>query len=479
MKELHLAVPIRNISAPGYNDDASIKTDTRAMSVATALFFMVGFLTCLNDVIIPHLKSIFELNYAEALLVQFAFFTSYFVFSYPGGALVDKYGYKKTMVVGLLVMAVGAAGFIPAAHFALFPVFLVALIVLAAGMTVVQVAVNPYVTVIGPAATASSRLNLAQAFNSVGTFIAPFIGGILILKGAAAAATPERLKSMSDVARQAYRAEQASTVRMPYIAIALTLVLIAIALAAIKLKPQKGMTDLTQDFRPGAFAEAFSKPDTIWNHPWLLFGAMGIFTYVGAEVAIGSLLVNYMGLPQIAGLRDSTAANFLMVYWGGAMLGRFAGSAALTKFKTGVLLGGAALVAFVLVVVSMRSHYTGGVWIHPMHVASWDWNLYVPQSLPMFALLAVGFCNSIMFPSIFTLGIQDLGPLTSKGSSLMIAAIVGGAILPLATGALADRIGLQTSFLIPAICYLYIAAFGIAAIRRPAGSDTLLPLEPL
>ncbi len=246
-----MAVPIRNISAPGYNDDASIKTDTRAMSVATALFFMVGFLTCLNDVIIPHLKSIFELNYAEALLVQFAFFTSYFVFSYPGGALVDKYGYKKTMVVGLLVMAVGAAGFIPAAHFALFPVFLVALIVLAAGMTVVQVAVNPYVTVIGPAATASSRLNLAQAFNSVGTFIAPFIGGILILKGAAAAATPERLKSMSDVARQAYRAEQASTVRMPYIAIALTLVLIAIALAAIKLKPQKGMTDLTQDFRPG------------------------------------------------------------------------------------------------------------------------------------------------------------------------------------------------------------------------------------
>ena len=198
-----MAVPVKNVSAPGFTDEFQVRTDTRAMSVATALFFMVGFLTCLNDIIIPHLKSIFELNYAEVLTVQFAFFTSYFVFSYPGGKLVDNYGYKKTMVFGLLVMALGAAGFIPAAHFALFPVFLCALIVLAAGMTVVQVAVNPYVTVIGPPATASSRLNLAQAFNSVGTFIAPFFGSQLILATAPATVTPERLHSMTDVARQA------------------------------------------------------------------------------------------------------------------------------------------------------------------------------------------------------------------------------------------------------------------------------------
>ena len=450
-----MAVPLRNVSAPGFASDTAVKTDTRAMSVATALFFMVGFLTCLNDIVIPHLKAIFELNYAEALLVQFAFFSSYFVFSYPGGKLVERIGYKKAMVIGLLVMATGAAGFLPAAYFALFPVFLAALIVLAAGMTVVQVAVNPYVTVIGPAATASSRLNLAQAFNSVGTFIAPFLGGLLIL-GGATQLTPERMHSLSSAALQTYREMQADTVRLPYIVIAVTLVLLAVALAAIKLKPQTGHTDLTQDFRPGAFAEALSKPDTIWNHPWLLAGALGIFTYVGAEVAIGSLLVNYMGLPQIAGLKESVAANFLMVYWGGAMCGRFIGSAILQRVRTGPVLAAAGAIACLLVVLSILTHG---------HTA-------------MFALLGVGLFNSIMFPSIFTLGIQDLGPLTSKGSSLMIAAILGGAIIPELTGKLADKIGLHPAFIVPAICYIYIAAFGIAAIRRPVGRDLLVPVEP-
>ncbi len=446
-----MAVPVRNVSAPGYMADVQIKTDTRAMSVATALFFMVGFLTCLNDIVIPHLKSIFELNYAEVLLVQFAFFSSYFVFSYPGGKLVERVGYKKAMVIGLLVMAAGACGFLPAAYLALFPVFLAALIVLAAGMTVVQVAVNPYVTVIGPAATASSRLNLAQAFNSFGTFIAPFIGGLLIL-GGATQLTPEKMHTLSAAALQSYREVQADTVRLPYIVITVTLVLLAVALAAIKLKPQTGQTDLTQDFRPGAFAEALSKPDTIWRHPWLLAGALGIFTYVGAEVAIGSLLVNYMGLPQIAGLKESVAANFLMVYWGGAMLGRFIGSAVLQKLRTGPVLGTAAVVAFLLVILSIVTH----------------------GHLAMGALLAVGFCNSIMFPSIFTLGIQDLGPLTSKGSSLLIAAILGGAIVPELTGALADKIGLHSAFIIPAICYVYIAAFGITAIKRPPALESPL-----
>ena len=452
-----MAVPIRNISAPGFNTDTQMKTDTRAMSVATALFFMVGFLTCLNDIIIPHLKSIFALNYAEVLTVQFAFFTSYFVFSYPGGALVDKFGYKKTMVVGLIIMAVGAAGFIPAASLALFPVFLCALIVLAAGMTVVQVAVNPYVTVIGPPKTASSRLNLAQAFNSVGTFIAPFFGAVLILRNAVPVITPAHLLSMSDIGRQAYRAAQASTVRLPYIGIALMLLFLAIALALIKLKPQTGMTDLTQDFRPGAFAEALSKPDSIWHHPWLIAGALGIFTYVGAEVTIGSLLVNYMGLPQIGALGESVAAKFLMVYWGGAMIGRFIGSAVLQRVRTGPVLGAAGIGAFTLVVISLLTHG---------HTA-------------MYALLFVGLFNSIMFPSIFTLGIQDLGSLTSKGSSLLIAAIVGGALIPLGTGALADKIGLHPSFIIPAICYIYIAIFGIAAVRRPIAASALLPVEAM
>ena len=450
-----MAVPVRNVSAPGYMADSQIKTDTRAMTVATALFFMVGFLTCLNDIVIPHLKSIFELNYAEVLLVQFAFFSSYFIFSYPGGKLVEKVGYKKAMVVGLLVMAAGACGFLPAAYLALFPVFLAALIVLAAGMTIVQVAVNPYVTVIGPAIGAASRLNLAQAFNSFGTFIAPFIGGLLIL-GGATQLSPDKMHSLSAAALQEYRQVQAHTVTLPYIVITVTLVLLAIALAAIKLKPQTGQTDLTQDFRPGAFAEALSKPDTIWNHPWLLGGAVGIFTYVGAEVAIGSLLVNYMGLSNIGALPEKVAANYLMVYWGGAMTGRFIGSGVLQKVRTGPVLATAAVCAFLLTVTSIL---TLG------HVA-------------MFALLFVGFCNSIMFPSIFTLGIQDLGPLTSKGSSLLIAAILGGAIVPELTGFMADRIGLHHAFFIPALCYVYIASYGIAAIKRPAARDSILPSEP-
>jgi FHS family L-fucose permease-like MFS transporter len=454
-----LAVPLRNVSAPGYNDDLTIKTDTRAMSVATALFFMVGFLTCLNDVISPHLKSIFGLNYSETQAIPFFFFSSYFVFSYPGGKLVEKVGYKKSMVIGLLIMAAGALGFLPAAHLAVFSLFLTALVVLAAGMTVVQVAINPYVSVIGPAATAASRLNLAQAVNSFGTFIAPFIGTYLILRNAQAPATTAQLLAMSSAQRQGYRVLQASTVQTPYLIIAVALVLLALALAAIKLKPQTGQTDLTQDFRPGAFAEALNQPKSIWKHKWVIFGALGIFTYVGAEVSIGNLLVSYMGLPSIGALPEATAGYFLMVYWGGAMVGRFVGAAVLQKVRTGPVLTFAAIGAFLLVVLSLLT--TG-------HLA-------------MGAILAVGFCNSIMFPSIFTLGIQDLGPLTSKGSSILIAAILGGAIVPKIQGIVADipSIGLHKSFFVPAICYVYLAGFAIAAIKRPAAKDALLPVEPV
>ena len=452
-----MAVSVGPTTSVERYDYSPVRTDTRAMTVATALFFMVGFLTALNDVIIPHLKSIFELSYKEAILVQVAFFTSYFVFSYPGGKLVDWLGYKRAMVVGLLVMAVGALGFLPAARFALFPIFLGALVILAAGMTTVQVAVNPYVTVIGPAKTASSRLNLAQAFNSVGTFIAPRLGAIFILGTAAATITPEHLHSMSEAARQLYRTTQASTVRLPYIGIALVLALLALALALIRLNTHNTAADHTQDFRPGAFAEAFEPIGSIWSRPWLLAGALGIFVYVGAEVSIGSLLINYMGLPQIAGFSEATAAKYLSLYWGGAMIGRFIGSGAMQKMRTGPILGGAGILAFVLVVVSLLTHG---------HTA-------------MFALLAVGLFNSIMFPSIFTLGVQDLGPLTSKGSSLIIAAIVGGAVIPFLTSTIADRSGLQSAFIVPALCYIYIAAFGIAAIRRPVGRETLVPEEPV
>jgi FHS family L-fucose permease-like MFS transporter len=262
---------------------------------------------------------------------------------------------------------------------------------------------------------------------------------------------------MAEVARQAYRTTEASSVRVPYLGMALVLFCLASALSLVKLKPQQGAVSVTRNFRPGKFANSSRSSESIWNHPWLFAGALGIFTYVGAEVAIGSLLVSFMGLPSVAGLPEAKAADFLMVYWGGAMIGRFIGSAVLQRVHTGRLVCVAAITAFCLVLLTILGH----------------------GHLAMYALLAVGICNSIMFPSIFTLGIQGLGPLTSKGSSLMIAAIVGGAVIPLTTGKLADHIGLQPAFLLPALCYVYIAGLGLLAARRKVQADNLIPVEPV
>ncbi len=412
------------------------KTDIRAMSIATMLFFMWGFLTCLNDILIPHLKAIFELNYAQAMLVQFCFFSSYFVFALPSGKLVEWVGYKQSMVVGLLVMAAGAFLFLPASKVASFPLFLSALIILAAGITCLQVAANPYVANLGPPESAASRLNLAQAFNSFGTFVAPFFGSVLILTSTQV--TSATMNSYSAAALQQYRMEQASSVRMPYLGIGLTLVLLAISFAVLKMPTM----DFTRDIRPGELDQ--TTHDSIWRHPVLLAGALGIFVYVGAEVSIGSFLVNYFGLPDIAAFPERTAARYVSMYWGGAMVGRFIGSWLLTKLRTSTVLGTAALVACGLVTTSILTHG---------HTAMW-------------AILAVGLFNSVMFPSIFTVGLSGLGPLTSKGSSLMVAAIVGGALIPLAEGHLADKIGVQHAFMIPAICYVYIALFGYLGGRR-------------
>lgn len=410
------------------------QTNMKALSTATVLFFMWGFLTCLNDILIPHLKMIFDLSYAQAMLVQFAFFSSYFIFALPAGKLVDWIGYKRAMIVGLLTMAGGALLFLPAASLAAFTLFLGALVVLAAGITVLQVAANPYVANLGPQRTASSRLNLAQAFNSLGTTVAPYIGSALIL---GAVVEAPKLGSVSQAVLQQFRAQQASTVRLPYLGIAGLLVILAVALAVIKLPPMGG---LTQDFRP---SERGTSWGALLSHPQLQLGALGIFLYVGAEVSIGSLLVNYMHLPQISGFSEATAAKYVSFYWGGAMIGRFIGSAVLQKMKTSSLLAMAAATACLLVLISM---FTTG------HVAMWS-------------ILAVGLFNSIMFPSIFTLGIANLGELTSKGSSLMVCAIVGGAIVPLLVGSVADHIGVQRAFIIAAVCYLYIVFFGLRGDR--------------
>jgi MFS transporter, FHS family, L-fucose permease len=426
------------VSAPPSTQQFSNqKTDIRAMSIATMLFFMWGFLTCLNDILIPHLKAIFDLTYAQALLVQFCFFSSYAIFALPSGKLVEWRGYKGTMVIGLLVMAAGAFLFLPASTAASFGLFLSALVILAAGITSLQVAANPYVANLGPPETSAARLNLAQAFNSFGTFVAPFFGGALIL--GTTQIPQEKLNSFSAAALQLYRAEQASSVRLPYLGIGLMLVLLAIALAVLKMPAM----DFTRDIRPGELQQN-TAVDSVWKHPVLLAGALGIFVYVGAEVSIGSFLVNYFGLPEIAAFPERTAARYVSLYWGGAMVGRFIGSWLLTKVRTSTVLGTAAVVAGGLVVTSILAHG---------HTAMW-------------AILAVGLFNSVMFPSIFTIGLSGLGPLTSKGSSLMVAAIVGGALIPLAEGHMADAVGVQHAFVIPAVCYIYIALFGYLGGRR-------------
>ncbi|HEX4167323.1 MAG TPA: sugar MFS transporter [Bryobacteraceae bacterium] len=402
-----------------------------AMAVVTSLFFVWGFLTCLNDILIPHLRTIFDLNFAEVMLVQFVWFTGYAVFAIPAGKLVERIGYKPTMVIGLLTMATGALLFLPAASVPAFSYFLAALIVVSAGITALQVSANPYVAILGPPATASSRLNLAQAFNSLGTTIAPYFGSVLILT--AATMTPEAVKQLPPAAFQAYRITQASSVKMPYLFIALTLVILALVIFFFKLPRIRTGTDKVADA-----ANTDQPLDSIWRHRNLVLGVVGIFVYVGAEVAIGSFLVNYLSLPEIGGMSQQSAAKYVSFYWGFAMIGRFAGAAILQKVQAGKLLGLVAVVAGALVLLSMSSF----------------------GSLAMWSIIFVGLFNSVMFPSIFTLGIAGLGPLTGRASGLLVTAIVGGAVLPELEGLLADRIGIHHAFIIPVLCYIFIAYYG-------------------
>jgi FHS family L-fucose permease-like MFS transporter len=352
------------------------------------------------------------------------------------------------MVTGLCTMAAGSLLFIAAASIPSFPVFLTALIIVAAGMTQLQVSANPYVAVLGPPETASSRLNLAQAFNSLGTFIGPLFGSALILT--TTAKTAEQIRALAPAELHAYRIQEASSVKVPYLGIGLALLALALIIGFFKLPKI-------------ASVEAKIPPQlahlSIWRFRHLVLGAIGIFVYVGAEVSIGSFLVNYLNQPNIGDLPLDRAARYLSYYWGGAMVGRFIGSALLQKIKAGTLLGVFAGVACALVITTMLT--SGGV--------------------AMWSVLAIGLFNSIMFPTIFTLGIEGLGPFTGKGSGLLIAAIIGGAIVPEVQGILADKIGIQHAFFLPAICYVYIAYFGWISRRAPASlpDDMAIPAEPV
>ena len=409
------------------------KTNWFALGIVTFVFFMWGFLTSLNDVLIPHLKSLFSLNYAQSMLVQFTFFGAYFVMSLPCGKLVSRLGYKHSIVLGLLIAACGAGLFYPAASLPSYALFLGALFILATGITLLQVAANPYVSLLGPASGAATRLNLVQAFNSLGTTLAPKFGGVLILSGVVLGAA--EILQLPEAEGLAYRLQQAQLVQGPYLGLAITLAALALLFYIARLPVIVDDTS-AEEARTHRFIDA-------WRHRNLRLGTFAIFVYVGAEVAIGSFLINYIAQADIGNMAQAQAANYVAFYWGGAMVGRFIGAALMQKIAPRNLLATAAALVMLLLLTTMLSH----------------------GQLAMWSVVAIGLFNSIMFPTIFTLGIERLGPLTGKASSLLIMAIVGGAVIPLLQGVLADRFGIQHAFVLPLLCYAYIAFYGISGSR--------------
>lgn len=401
------------------------------LSILTSLFFMWGFLTCLNDILIPHLQNVFELNYFQSMLVQFTFFLAYFLISLPSGKLVEKVGYKKGIVIGLVTAGIGTLIFYPAAGLRSYPVFLIAFFILASGITLLQVAANPYVTILGKPETASSRLNLTQAFNSLGTTVAPYFGSLLILS--TAVKTAEELSKMSPAEVEAYKAAEAAAVQYPYLGLAAVLFIIAAIFAVIKL-PQIEASTVQSGDGNGNYDEIH---DSAWGYKHLLLGAIGIFVYVGAEVAIGSFLVKYF-VSLDSSMLEMEAGKMVSFYWGGAMVGRFIGSAVQRKIKPGTVLGFNAIMASLLVIISMMTNGKVAMW----------------------SILLVGLFNSIMFPTIFSLAIRGLGKHTGQASGILCMAIVGGAVIPVIQGLIADSIGIHHAFILPVLCYLFIAYYG-------------------
>lgn len=412
-----------------------------SLSLLATLFFMWGFCTVLNDALIPHLKAVFVMNYVQTMLIQFSWFLSYFVLSIPAAKLIEWVGYKTSIVVGLAVMALGCLLFVPAAGVPSYPIFLAALFILAGGVTLLQVAANPYVSVLGPEHSASRRLNLVQAFNSLGTFVAPLFGSYLILGRSATGAAKS-----GTVISVAERLADAKVVQAPYVGIAIVLLLIAGAIWIARLP--KVAT------HPESESE---KRDSVWRHPLLTLGVVAIFVYVGAEVAVGSFLTNYIASPHVKGIATADAAKLLPFYWGGLMVGRFIGSGLMKAVHPSVLLAINSVGAVIAILVSINS--TG--------------------DLALWSMLLVGLCNSIMFPTIFTLAIGGLGALTGRGSGYLIMAICGGGVVPLIQGWLADHIGLTLSFLASTPCYLFILYFAWRArgssAREPAAEAAAIP----
>jgi MFS transporter, FHS family, L-fucose permease len=410
------------------NEATIYATNLRAF--VYTLFFAFGGITSLNDVIIPKLKALFTLSYGEVMLVQSAFFAAYFIVSIPAASLVRRIGYMRSAVVGLMTMTAGCLLFIPASSHGLFGLFLMALFVLASGITTVQVVANPLISMLGPARTASSRLTFAQAFNSLGTTLFPYVGSILIL-GSLATVDPATL---SGAALDAFRAAETRVVVYAYFGLAVALVV----LAAVVWRRRKGLSEAPPV--PTHILRAFN----LLTRPRFAFGSLCIFLYVGGEVAIGSVIVNYLMQPSVLGMAAGAAGKHVSFYWGGAMVGRFIGAYLLRLFAPGKVLACAAAAVIVLLTISAN---TVGL------VSGWS-------------LLAIGLFNSIMFPTIFTLASEGLGTRAAEGSGVICVAIVGGAIVPLLTGDAADLLGLKHALIVPAVCYFTILSFGWFA-RRP------------
>ncbi|MFZ2322514.1 MAG: sugar MFS transporter [Ignavibacteriaceae bacterium] len=484
------------VSSPATNTSGTTNNSgtnyTPALVVLTSLFFMWGFITCLNDILIPHLKAIFDLNYTQVMLVQFTFFTAYAIVSLPSGILVEKIGYKTGIIIGLLTAALGTALFFPAAGYRSYGIFLLALFVLASGITLLQVAANPYVAILGKPETASSRLNLSQAFNSLGTTIAPIFGSILILSIAVKGADELAKMSMTDV--EAYKIMEASSVQTPYLILTGMLVVIAIIIAMFKLPKIEAAS---QSSSSGSGNSYDHEHKSAWGYKHLVLGAIAIFVYVGGEVSIGSFLVNYF--KELLGMHEADAGTYVALYWGGAMIGRFFGSITLSGMKDTKKKNIYAALVFVLALIlamyvtkeyqnfanfSLSGFGKTLTFLVLVGINFIAFNLgkqkpgrtlsilaviaavLVVTSMltngqfAMWSILAVGLFNSIMFPTIFTLAIDGLGKHTGQGSGILCTAIVGGAIIPLLQGLLADNIGIHHAFILPVLCYMYIAYYG-------------------
>jgi FHS family L-fucose permease-like MFS transporter len=431
------------------------KSYKSAFIFLTTLFFLWGFITVLVDSLVPRLKDVFEMSYAKTVLVQFAFFVAFFVFSLPSGYILSKIGYKKGIVLGLLTMALGCLLFYPAASYRAFPVFLIGYFTLAGGITILQVAANPYVALLGSEEGASSRLNLSQAFNSLGTTIAPVVGALFLLSDSVK--NSEEISLLNEIEKTDYYMAEAATVQIPFLFISFFIVVLAVVFWFIKLPK------LLQESPKGGYL-------ILLKNKVLLMGALGIFVYVGAEVAIGSFLVNYFSdmnlaviitesetMMQIANTIASTFNKtfsgsdpksllgiFVIFYWGGAMIGRFVGAYLTTIMTPGKVLSIFALLAISMILISIN---TTGL-------------------LSMWSILAVGLFNSIMFPTIFTLSLEGLGDLKAQASGLLCMAIVGGAIIPFLFGNLIDGFGFKTAFILTILCYGYILFYGRFKARK-------------